>query len=56
MVKKLQIGKPLPTKLSDLNDDMDSISILIDSDMLPAVHDSDDKILTDEDGKIILRY
>lgn len=32
------------------------LSALIETDMLPAVHDADGKILTDENGKIILRY
>ncbi len=36
--------------------DEDSLSALIETDMLPAVHDADGKILTDEAGKIILRY
>lgn len=32
------------------------LSLLIETDMLPAVHNADGKILTDENGKIILRY
>lgn len=34
----------------------DQLIALIEADMLPAVHDADGKILTDENGKIILRY
>ena len=34
----------------------ENFSALIDTDMLPAVHDTNGKILTDEHGKIILRY
>lgn len=34
----------------------DQVAALIETDMLPAVHDADGKILTDENGKIILRY
>lgn len=36
--------------------DTSQLSLLIETDMLPAVHDADGKILTDENGKIILRY
>lgn len=36
--------------------DIDQIKALIETDMLPAIHTSDNKILTDENGKIILRY
>lgn len=34
----------------------DSLLTLIETDMLPAVHNADGKIITDENGKIILRY
>jgi hypothetical protein len=36
--------------------DTSQLSLLIETDMLPAVHNADGKILTDENGKIILRY
>jgi len=32
------------------------ITMLVEADMLPAVHDASGAILTDENGKIILRY
>lgn len=34
----------------------EQLNMLIESDMLPAVHDANGAILTDENGKIILRY
>lgn len=40
----------------DPDTDTSQLSLLIETDMLPAVHDADGKILTDENGKIILRY
>lgn len=36
--------------------DKDCLSALIETDMLPAVHDLDGKILTNENGSVILRY
>ena len=36
--------------------DTSQLSLLIETDMLPAVYNADGKILTDENGKIILRY
>lgn len=36
--------------------DADQIEMLIEADMLPAVHDASGAILTDENGNIILRY
>lgn len=35
---------------------MEQLQILIETDMLPAVHDEAGKILTDENGNVILRY
>lgn len=32
------------------------IALLIETDMLPAVHDTKGRILTDENGNVILRY
>lgn len=37
-------------------DEMEQLNALIETDMLPAVHDENSAILTDENGKIILRY
>ena len=37
-------------------DETSQLSLLIETDMLPAVYNADGKILTDENGKIILRY
>ena len=34
----------------------EQITFLIEEDMLPAVHDLGGKILTDENGNVILRY
>lgn len=36
--------------------DTEQIALLIDTDMLPAVHDASGAILTDQSGNIILRY
>lgn len=36
--------------------EMDQLNMLIETDMLPAVYNEDKKILTDENGKIVLRY
>lgn len=36
--------------------DLEQIAMLIDVDMLPAVHDSEGAILTDENGNVILRF
>lgn len=37
-------------------DDLSQIEMLVDADMLPAVHDSEGAILTDENNNIILRF
>ena len=37
-------------------DDTETIALLIDTDMLPAVYNADGAILTDENGNVILRY
>ena len=39
-----------------LPDAAEQIALLIEADMLPAVHDSNGAILTDQSGNIILRY
>ena len=36
--------------------DAECLALLVETDMLPAVYNADGKILTDENGKIILRY
>ena len=38
------------------NSDMETLVMLAETDMLPAVHNEDNKLLTDENGQIILRY
>lgn len=43
-------------EIDALPDDTEQLSMLIEADMLPAVHDANGAILTDESGKIILRY
>lgn len=43
-------------EIGALPDDAEQIEILIDTDMLPAVHDDSGAILTDEKGNIVLRY
>lgn len=35
---------------------LDEIALLIETDTLPAVHNADGKILTDQKGSILLRY
>lgn len=42
-------GTEIPTE-------KDYLAMLIETDMLPAVHDASGAILTDENGKVILRY
>ena len=51
-------SKPVEVEIpeEDPVTDTSQLSLLIETDMLPAVHDADGKILTDENGKIILRY
>lgn len=36
--------------------ELDQVKLLIEADMLPAVHDVNGAILTDENGNVILRY
>lgn len=43
-------------EIQTLPNDLEQISMLIDTDLLPAVHDADGAILTDENGNVILRY
>lgn len=42
--------------VSAMPNDLEQITILVDTDMLPAVHGSNGAILTDNSGRIILRY
>lgn len=39
-----------------LPDNSEQIEMLIVADLLPAIHNADGKILTDENGNILLRY
>lgn len=39
-----------------LTDDTEQLAMLIEADLLPAVHDTSGAILTDEKGNIVLRY
>lgn len=41
---------------SCLSSDLDTLALLAETDMLPAAYNVDNKILTDENGKVILRY
>lgn len=43
-------------EIQTLPNDVEQISMLINTDLLPAVHDADGAILTDENGNVILRY
>ena len=57
--RRVCAGKIKEYVTSDIKTEMtdeDSLAVLRETDMLPAVHDRDGKILTDEAGKIILRY
>lgn len=36
--------------------DAETLNLLIEEDMLPAVHTADEAILTDQNGNIVLRY
>ena len=46
------VSVEIPTGASDA----ENLALLVETDMLPAVYNADGKILTDENGKIILRY
>ena len=39
-----------------LPDNAEQLEMLIEADMLPAVHNASGAILTDENGNIVLRY
>lgn len=43
-------------ELEDNHSELAQLEVLIEADMLPAVHDANGAILTDENGNIILRY
>ena len=43
-------------QIDALPDDAEQIAMLIEADLLPAVHDASGAILTDEKGNIVLRY
>lgn len=39
-----------------LPNELEQITMLIEADMLPVVHDANGAILTDENGNIVMRY
>lgn len=43
-------------EISALTDEMEQLAMLVETDMLPAVHDTNGAILTDKSCNIILRY
>lgn len=43
-------------QIATMPDDAEQLAMLIEADMLPAVHDANGAILTDEAGRIVLRY
>lgn len=45
-------GDPGPSSIPDA----EQIAMLIEADMLPAVHDASGAILTDENSNVVLRY
>lgn len=50
-------GHPTEWEAVDIVSDPDNqLASLIETDMLPAVYNENNKILTDENGRIILRY
>lgn len=48
--------KELEKRIEEIHNDNGQLSTLIKEDMLPAVYDENGKIITDENGKILLRY
>jgi hypothetical protein len=48
--------RKLENSIRPITDDGEQVSILIDADLLPAVHDASGAILTDENGNVVLRY
>lgn len=52
---QIELKDALEQALSEPNF-AEQLEMLIEADMLPAIHDVDGKILTDENGNIILRY
>lgn len=43
-------------EIDALPDELEQVAMLAEADMLPAVHDANGAILTDENGNVILRY
>ena len=41
---------------SGIQSDTETLNLLIEEDMVPAVHTTEDEILTDQNGNIVLRY
>jgi hypothetical protein len=48
--------RKLENSIRPITDDREQVSILIDADLLPAVHGASGAILTDENGNVVLRY
>ena len=48
--------KNLIDRIDTMPNDTEQLEMLAEADMLPAVHDTNGAILTDENGNIILRY
>ena len=48
--------KNIPNSIQRVQSDAETLNLLIEEDMLPAVHTTDGEILTDQNGNIILRY
>ena len=52
-------NKTIVGAINELNEKMsysEQLTVLIEEDMLPAVHDTNGAILTDENGNVVLRY
>lgn len=43
-------------KINALPNDIEQLIMLVEADMLPAVHSLSNKILTDQNNNVILRY
>ena len=52
------MGEPgrTPVNGEDYLTNQECLAALVETDMLPAVHDPDGKILTDANGNVIMRY
>ena len=54
--KDYEIVDRLMRDKSGLSSDIDTVALLAEADMIPATYNTNNKILTDENGKVILRY